>query len=369
MSRPVTTLRSRLGAAVAALTLSLALGACHDGSSATTTTVSAPGAAVATGSPGAPAPPPTVAPPSSVATAVPAPTMAVPVSTTAGATTDAEATTAPAPPPPAATAVTSTMASAPAVIAPPPSADATASATGLPAIDARAYAVYDASAGRWLAGSDADTPLAVGSLMKLLTAYVVMQAGDPTHVVTVPEMTTDPSESAIGLYRGEQLQRDLLVRAMLIVSANDAARALAIDLAGSEEAFAAQMNAAAADLGMTGTSAANPVGLDASYSFSTAHDMTTLAATLMQDETFRATVARTDATLHGQVFPATNALLTSYPGANGVKTGHTTEAGWSLVGAAERDGRQVIVTVLGASSSTARVASASALLDWAFAQP
>lgn len=239
----------------------------------------------------------------------------------------------------------------------------------MPAIDARAYAIYDATNGRWLAASEADTPLAVGSLMKLLTAYVVMQAGDPTHVVTVPDLRTDPTESSIGLYAGEQLPRDLLVRAMLIVSANDAARALAIDLAGSEEAFAAQMNAAAAALGLTGTAAANPVGLDAPFSVSTARDMTTLAATLMQDETFRSTVARTDAKLHGQVFPATNGLLTSYLGANGVKTGHTTDAGWSIVGGAERDGRQVIVTALGASSATARVAGAAALLDWAFAQP
>ena len=91
------------------------------------------------------------------------------------------------------------------------------------------------------------------------------------------------------------------------------------------------MNAATAGLGLTGTAAANAVGLDAPFGFSTAHDMTTLAAMLMQDETFRATVARTDARLHGQVFPATNRLLTTYPGAIGVKTGHTTRraGAWS----------------------------------------
>ena len=153
---------------------------------------------------------------------------------------------------------------------------------------------------------------------------------------------------------------------MLIVSANDAARALATDLAGSEEAFAALMNDAAATLGLSSTLAANPVGLDAPGAGSSAHDLTSLAAVLMQDPTFRETVARTDAKLHGQVFPATNDLLTTYPGAIGVKTGHTTDAGWCIVGAATRDGRTVIVTVLGAPSDAARVASASALLDWAF---
>jgi D-alanyl-D-alanine carboxypeptidase (penicillin-binding protein 5/6) len=205
--------------------------------------------------------------------------------------------------------------------------------------------------------------------MKLLTAYVVMQAGDPTHIVTVPQMQIDPTESAIGLYAGEQLQRDLLVRAMLIVSANDAARALAIDLAGSEDAFAAQMNAAAAGLGLTGTVAANPVGLDAPGAHSTARDMTMLASVLLGDETFRTTVARTDASLHGLVFPATNDLLRTYPGAIGVKTGHTTEAGYCVVGAATRDGRTVIVTVLGAPTDASRLQGATTLLDWAFAQP
>jgi D-alanyl-D-alanine carboxypeptidase len=205
--------------------------------------------------------------------------------------------------------------------------------------------------------------------MKLLTAHVVMQAGDPSHVVTVPALGLDPMESVIGLYQGEQLPRDLLVRAMLIVSANDAAKALAIDLAGSEEAFAAQMNDAAAALGLTGTSAANARGLDAEGAHSTATDMTRLAAVLLQDQTFRETVSRTDATLHDQTFAATNDLLTTYPGAIGVKTGRTTDAGWCLVGAAERDGRTIVVTVLGSSGDAARVQAASTLLDWAFAQP
>lgn len=295
--------------------------------------------------------------------------------TTSTATTGAVGSTAAAPTTPAPTAPTTAAPTAPTTPAPtapttavpttpapPPGAGASA-----PAVDATAYAVYDATAGRWLAASEADSPRSVGSLMKLLTAYVVMQAGDPAHVVTVPALGMDPMESVIGLYQGEQLPRDLLVRAMLIVSANDAAKALAIDLAGSEEAFATQMNAAASALGLAATTAVNARGLDAPGAQSTATDMTRLAAVLLQDPTFRTTVARTDAKLHGQVFPATNGLLTSYAGAIGVKTGHTTQAGWCLVGAAERDGRTVIVTVLGASGSAARTQSAATLLDWAFA--
>lgn len=238
-----------------------------------------------------------------------------------------------------------------------------------PVVDAASYAIYDTSTKTWLAESEADTQVPVGSVMKLLTAYVVMQNGDLSKVVTVPDLQMDPLESAIGLFAGEQLPRDVLLRAMLIVSANDAARALAVDVAGSQDAFVDRMNAAAQQLGLTNTVAANPVGLDSSDAHSSARDMVVLAELLMRDESFRATVVRTSANLHGQTFPSTNDLLASYPGADGVKTGRTTEAGWCLVGSATRDGRQIIVAVMGSSTEAARVTAATTLLDWAFDQP
>ena len=236
----------------------------------------------------------------------------------------------------------------------------------VPAIDAKAYAVYDVATRMWLATRDADTPLAVGSVMKLLTSYVVLQAGALVQTVTVPALQLDPSESAIGLSAGEKLTRNVLLRAMLIVSANDAARTLAIDVGGSTEAFVGMMNAAAAQLGLTSTVAANPVGLDAAGAHSSAHDMVTLAALLMQDDVFRQAVGKSTAKLHGHTFSSTNGLLTTYRGADGIKTGHTTEAGYCLVGSASRDGREVIVAVFGATSDASRLAGATALLDWAF---
>ena len=242
-------------------------------------------------------------------------------------------------------------------------------AVGLPAIDATAYAVYDATNDRWLAESGADTPMPVGSVMKLLTSYVVLQAGEPSKVVTVPALSMDIEESAIGLYQGEQLPRDVLLRAMLIVSANDAARSLAIDVGGSIDGFVVQMNAAAQALGMSNTVAANPIGLDATGAHSSAHDMISLAALLMQDQTFREAVAKSSANLHGQTFSATNKLLTSYEGATGVKTGHTTQAGYCLIGSASRDGRQLIVAVLGSQTDASRLQATTALLDWGFGQP
>jgi D-alanyl-D-alanine carboxypeptidase (penicillin-binding protein 5/6) len=253
-------------------------------------------------------------------------------------------------------------------VAATPVGTATATAASVPDIQASAYAVYDVTADRWLAEREADTPMPVGSVMKLLTSYVVLQSGDLSKVVTVPKLDVDVSESAIGLYQGEEISRDVLLRAMLIVSANDAARTLAIDVGGTTDGFVEQMNAAAADLGLRNTVAANPIGLDAAGAHSSARDVIQLAALLMQNQTFREAVAKPSARLHGQIFQATNPLLTTYDGATGVKTGHTTQAGYCLVGSATRNGRSVIVAVLGAPTEAQRSAGAATLLDWAFAQ-
>src|SRR5690606_24956979 len=107
----------------------------------------------------------------------------------------------------------------------------------------------------------------------LLTAEVVMRAGAPDRTVVVPELKVASDESAIGLRPGEQQRRDVLLRAMLIVSANDAAQALAVDVAGSTDAFVERMNDAAERLGLHDTRAANPVGLDAPGQHSSAHDV------------------------------------------------------------------------------------------------
>jgi D-alanyl-D-alanine carboxypeptidase (penicillin-binding protein 5/6) len=156
---------------------------------------------------------------------------------------------------------------------------------------------------------------------------------------------------------------------MLKASANDAARLLAFDIAGSEAAYAELMNAEAAELGLANTHAVNVTGLDADGQYSSANDMTSLGARLMGDITFQVTVRDDAAELNGQAYPNTNDLLGVYPGADGIKTGHTTDAGWCLLASAIRDGRRIVVAVLGAPTEDARDAAATALLDWGFAQP
>jgi D-alanyl-D-alanine carboxypeptidase len=292
------------------------------------------------------------------------------VATTAGASATEAPTTSPTtttPPTPApatttTTSTTSTVAATTTLLAP--------TTTTVPVVEAAAYAVYDQRTGTTLAANNADTPLAVGSLMKLLVAEAVYAAGDPVKVVTAPDgLLIDPLESNIGIRPGQPLQRDTLTRAMLVVSANDAARALAIDLAGSEAALAEQMNLRAIALGLTNTRAVNATGLDADGQYSTANDMVRLGAYLMGNQTFQAAAKQESATLNGQTIPATNELLDSYPAADGIKTGHTTQAGWCILASANRAGRRIIVAVLGAPTEEARTAAATALLDWGFTQP
>jgi D-alanyl-D-alanine carboxypeptidase (penicillin-binding protein 5/6) len=236
-----------------------------------------------------------------------------------------------------------------------------------PAVPAAATLVVDGSTGRLLAGHSAHERRPIASLTKLMTAYVAMQAGDPDKRVVVPAQPVGTDESNIELNPGTHWPRAVLVRAMLIVSANDAARALAVDIGGTEPQFVSMMNAAAADLGLHDTNFANPVGLDDPLQYSSAADLAALSLRLMSEPDFAATVKRTSAKLHGRDYAGTNDLLAKYEGADGIKTGHTEGAGWCLVASATRGGRRVVVVVLGAPSAADRDAAATTLLDWGFA--
>jgi D-alanyl-D-alanine carboxypeptidase (penicillin-binding protein 5/6) len=249
-------------------------------------------------------------------------------------------------------------------------ASPTACPTGAPTVDARAYAIYDEDAGCQLASSNADDRLPVGSLMKLLNAYVAYRAGEPQKAVVAPDgLGGAADESVIDIGAGQAITRGVLIRAMLKVSANDAARLLALDIAGSEERYAEMMNDAAADLALVDTHAANASGLDADGQFSSANDLITLGTHLLRDATFRQTVSEPTATLNGQTFPNTNDLLGAYSGADGIKTGHTADAGWCILASATREGRRIVVVVLGAPTEEDRDDAAQTLLDWGFAQP
>jgi serine-type D-Ala-D-Ala carboxypeptidase (penicillin-binding protein 5/6) len=236
----------------------------------------------------------------------------------------------------------------------------------LPPISAAAYVVVDGDSGEPLASFNADQPRPVASLAKLMTARLVLDAGRLEQAATVPPLQIAGDESQAGLEPGDHVSRIELLQAMLVASANDAARTLAVDVAGNEHGFVRMMNAEAAAAGLDATRYANPVGLDDPAQHSSAADVARLARDLMQDPAFRRIVAAESTTLDGSELPATNDLLGVYRGADGIKTGHTDEAGWCIAASATRDGRSIVVVVLGAPTEHARDAAARALLDFGF---
>jgi D-alanyl-D-alanine carboxypeptidase (penicillin-binding protein 5/6) len=237
---------------------------------------------------------------------------------------------------------------------------------GLPPIAAAAYVVLDADSGEALASFNADQPRPVASLVKLMTARLVLDEGGLDDTAVVPVLRIAADESQAGLAAGDRLSRGALLQSMLIASANDAARTLAVDVAGDEHRFVQRMNAEARNRGLDATHFANPDGLDDAAQHSSAHDVAELASDLMREPAFRRIVAAENTRVDGTGLPATNDLLSAYRGADGIKTGHTDEAGWCIAGSATRGDHRIVVVVLGAPTEQARDDAAEALLDYGF---
>ena len=255
---------------------------------------------------------------------------------------------------------------------PPPQPRAAApllAGVAAPDIDAAAAVVIDEASGAVLFDLNAHTPLAPASLTKIATAILAIEGSDlDGWAANQIDFRDLPGSSVMGLLPGDCFAvRDLLYGLML-PSGNDAALAIARHLAGSEDAFAASMNALVARFGLTETRFENPHGLDADGHLSSAYDLAMLARYGMALPAFEATVGAPGWTAVGSrelTMRNVNRFLTSYPDADGVKTGFTEDAGRTLVASAARDGRRLYVVLLDAPS---RFDDAAALLDWAFEQ-
>ncbi len=203
-----------------------------------------------------------------------------------------------------------------------------------------------------------------------MTAYIALDELPLKQRLTVPPYAAGPAESLAGLTEGEKLTVHDLLRALLLASANDAAATIAAGAAPGEAAFVARMNDVAADLGLERTSYANPIGFDDPLNFSTASDLAKLTLELLEDERFRDIVRLDEATLESGSMErrvvSTNTLMLSDPSVDGVKTGHTLEAGYVLIASAERRGIPLISVVLGAPSEAERDASSQRLLDYGY---
>lgn len=212
--------------------------------------------------------------------------------------------------------------------------------------------------------------LAPASLTKLMTALLVAEQGQPHALVTVSAGAARETGSRIGLTQGELFRVNDLLAATLIASANDACRALADHLAGSQPHFVQRMNRRAAELGMHNTHFSNACGHDAVGHFSSAQDLALLAHALLKYPWARELVALKEARIvaleggRSYLLASTNALIGRYPGALGLKTGHTAKAGNCLIALAQRGPTQVLLVLLHGQD---RWWDAVDILDLAFA--
>ena len=187
-----------------------------------------------------------------------------------------------------------------------------------------------------------------------MTALLVIEAGNLDRVVTVSKQAVGVEGSSLYLKNGEQFTRKSLLYALMLVSGNDVAVALAIETAGSVDDFVALMNGRASKIGAMNTHFANPHGLPADNHYTTAKDLALIAAVAMRNPTFCEIVQTKTVVIDPQTegtrrtLQNKNKLLWQFDGATGIKTGYTKAAGRCLAGAAERDGKQVVAVVLNA---------------------
>ncbi len=240
----------------------------------------------------------------------------------------------------------------------------------VPDVTGDAAVLIDAD-GKVLWSRDADKPHAMASITKLMTAVVALENSSPDAIITVGPDAVEVGQSTSGLRVGDKLPLKSLIPALLVSSGNDAAIAIAEGVAGGIDPFVKLMNDKAAEMGLKGTVFKNPHGLDAEGHLTTAADLAVLVRYAMRIELIRSSVALPEYTIdYGNrtaLLHSTNELLTTYPGANGVKTGFTDAAGHCLASGAVRDGVQLYAVVLGATSASARFTDCATLLDWGFA--
>ena len=233
-----------------------------------------------------------------------------------------------------------------------------------PHVVARAVLVADGSTGQVLYAEHSRKQLPIASITKLMTVLVTLEHARLGEVVTVAAGATGIEGSSIGLRPGERLTVRELVEAALIQSANDAANALAFHVGhGDRDRFIRLMNRRAHSLGLRDTHFVRPDGLDVAGHVSSARDVTRLARIVMRRPAVRDIVHRRFATIEGgRTLHTWNDLLSTFPAVIGVKTGHTSTAGWSEVAAARRPGGTIYATLIGSPSREARNRDLAALL-------
>ena len=242
-------------------------------------------------------------------------------------------------------------------------------------LDAPSALLMEKQTGTVLFAKDEHTPREPASVTKVMTLLLTMEAVDSgalsyDDLVTGSTHASSMGGSQIWLKEGEQMRVEELIKAVCVVSGNDAAVALGEHLAGSEEAFVARMNERAQELGMNDTHFVNCTGLPASGHVTSAYDIALMSRELILNhpDIRRFTTIWMDSLRNGaSMLVNTNKLVRFYDGATGLKTGSTSTAKYCISATAERDGMELIAVVLGGSTSDARFSDAKAMLNYGFA--
>ncbi len=232
--------------------------------------------------------------------------------------------------------------------------------------------LFDATSGQVLYAEDQDDSWYPASLTKIMTAYITFEAiktGKLTldQKITVSEAALAQPPSKVGLPVGAEMSVDVALQALIIKSANDVAVMLAEAISGSETAFIYKMNETAKRLGMTKTTFVNPNGLPAPDQATTARDLARLARAVMRDYPQYANYWTMAEMRIGKIRLAShNALLKTFDGADGLKTGFTCDSGFNVVASATRDNRRLVAIVLGEPNGQTRAIRAASLLEHGF---
>jgi serine-type D-Ala-D-Ala carboxypeptidase (penicillin-binding protein 5/6) len=239
-------------------------------------------------------------------------------------------------------------------------------AAATPEVDARAYLVLNPQTGEVLLARHAHDRLPIASITKLMTALLTVAHSKPNEVVAVDRDAVGVTGSTVRLRAGERMRVRELLAAALIQSANDSAVALGElveDRVGAP--FPTLMNTTAESMGLEDTHFVRPDGLDVSGHYSSAWDVTRLAVIAMREPVIRQLVRQESATISGgRTLHTWNDLLGEFPGVFGVKTGHTSSAGWNEVAAVRGNGVTLYVTILGSPARSTRNADLEELLAW-----
>ena len=241
-----------------------------------------------------------------------------------------------------------------------------------PTIAAKSWLLLDYSTGQALASYNPDDRVEPASLTKLMTAYVVLGALKegrlkPDQALPVSERAWKTPGSRMFIEPKKPVTVDELLRGMIVQSGNDACIALAEAVAGSEEAFAQMMNREAQRLGLKATRFANATGLSDPQHYSTARDLGALAAALIRDYPEHYPLYALREYTYNRITQANrNRLLWLDPAVDGVKTGHTENAGYCLVASAKRGPRRLLSVVMGAASDGMRTQESQKLLNFGF---